>query len=794
MLSLVTPLQAGKDFMGANWESHSGFRVATEAALPDRETHPSLWLSADELIAFRNVLGADATIAEYWERVKNHRYLESPFPEVIPEEDLWKPELAKANNRRIHQYYGDMTQIPLYCGFMVWMVEDEALKLRYLNRAKAALLRVFDGPIYDLDPRGSGVDKAVDEIYRGIWAQSVCAAYDFVQPFLTAEEDAIIRGRLLEEARYTHENLDSWAGGPHNHLSKPAWGLATFALTLSEEPEARDWFAHAMEAANRNTHYHFSGDGIYREGGMYYIFSWLNYVPFLYHHKNVSGADTFADFQKTFEWGVISRNARGWMMNVEDAFIRPVPTQMVAKAFNQRHSFLAPGVPFAEVLQWNFQTTDFGPFREMEKISGFNYTGATWDYPKELYELITYDPFIKPTAPTADPTQFMDGGQSIFRNAWTNQPEEQFYLLFHGVPQADNHDHHDTLSFILYAKNQMMASDAGYTRSGYSDDIRYTYYRRPQAHNTLTFEDIPLGDFKENRPNPSEDRLNTSFFDFETKIAPFRRYLGETMGQAKRSIAFIENAYFLVLDDVRGQVYQGNKLEGKFDLYFHGGRSRLEIEDADYIWSYDRDRYGEEAKLITRQLAPGAQIETLEMENSYIKGDYAAFPALRLTKAGHQALFGQILYPLGPGDAQPSIEDLSTEKLLAARISKGDQIDTFLKSHAGKTSIRAGIEMKGDFAWVRSISERPAQVAGQSVNRLAYNGSPLMTSNDPITFALKMDAVAELGVALKKPARITLHLGRAVSEISHNGKDVPFKRMDGAVEIDLQRGGVYLLR
>lgn len=397
---IVGPLQAGKDFLGANWESYSGFKVETEAVLPDKETHPSLWFDEDGLADFEKSLNDDEVIRDYWDKVKNHPLLTSPFPEVIPENELWVPELASANSKRIHKYYGEMTQIPLYSGFMIWMTEDPVDKQSYIDRAKVALLRAFDGPIYGLDPTGSGVDKSVDEIYRGIWSQSICAAYDFVQPFLTEDEDALIRERLIQEAKYTYENLMSWASGPHNHLSKPAWGLTAFALALSDELEAKDWFSRAMEAANKNTHYHFSSDGIYREGGMYYIFSWLNYVPFLYHYKNVSGVDYFEDFMKTFEWGVIGRNAKGWIMNTEDSFIRPVPTQMVAKAFQDHRSFLAPDVPFSEILQWNFETTDYQPFRDVEEISGYNYTGATWDYPKELYELITYDPSIPASATT----------------------------------------------------------------------------------------------------------------------------------------------------------------------------------------------------------------------------------------------------------------------------------------------------------------------------------------------------------------------------------------------------------
>ncbi|MAI23601.1 MAG: hypothetical protein CL828_06050 [Crocinitomicaceae bacterium] len=789
----IAPLPAGKDFMGANWKSFSGFQVSTKAVLTKTETHPSLWFKEEEFVAFKGMLSKDAMIREYWEKVKSHPLLIAPFPEVIPEDQIWLPELASDNNKRIHKYYGEMTQIPLYAGFMAWMTDDPVQKKAYIDRAKAALLRAFDGPIFDLDPTKSGVDKSVDEVYRGIWSQSICAAYDFVQPFLTPEEDKTIRKRLLKEARYTHENLESWASGPHNHLSKPAWGLAAFALTFTDEPEAKSWFRNAMKAANQNTHYHFSSDGIYREGGMYYVFSWLNFVPFIYHYKNVSGVGYFEDFKPSFEWGVIGRNARGWTMNIEDSFLRPVPTQMVAKAFSDHRSFLAPDVPFSEVLQWNFQTTDYQPFRDVEKISGFNYTGASWDYPKELYELITYDPTIKATAPTVDPTIFMEGGQTFFRNSWLNDPEEQFYLLFHSVPQADNHDHHDTLSFVLYAKNQMMASDSGYTRSSYGEDIRYSYYRRPQAHNTITFDDVPLGDFVENQSNPSEDKLNTSFFDFEKKTAPFRRYLDTELGSVKRSIAFIQDEYFLVLDEAKGQVYNGSKLEGKFDVYFHGGRSTLEEENGSYTWSYEKDRYGDASNLLTRQLSPGSAIEVLETESTYIKADYASFPSLKTTKAGHEALFGQILYPLGKDEKPPTIEDHSTEKLLAASIERNGVKDLFLKSHTEKKSEKLGLKIDGDFVWARLDAGTITAVAGQSAKDVAYDGMSIFSSTERVTFALKRASTSELGVEIEKPTNLSLHQGGSISSISLDGTPISFEKKGDIVTVRLKKSGNYLI-
>src|SRR5690606_32477885 len=116
-----------------------------------------------------------------------------------------------------------------------------------------------------------------------------------------------------------------------------------------------------------------------------------------------------------------------------------------------------------------------------ERETGFNYSGASWDYAKPLFEFLTYDPDIAPAAPTHSPTIFLDSGVSIFRNAWDLPPAEQRWLLFQGIAEADNHQHFDHLSFILAAKGQLMASDSGYSRSSYGEEIRTTWYRTARA-------------------------------------------------------------------------------------------------------------------------------------------------------------------------------------------------------------------------------------------------------------------------------------------------------------------------
>lgn len=777
-------VSAGADYRGANHDSYSGFRVAEQAVLPDTETHPSLWFKLSEVDTLKARFRKDDTARSYWKAVREHRYLTLPLP---------SPVKKSAGKQRVHQYYGDMTQIALYNAFMFLFEENAQAKQRYFDRARQSLLRAYDGPVYQLDPRKSGVDKGVDEIYRGVWNQSLAAAYDFIQPFLDPADDREIRRRLIREAEYTYQNLDSWAARPHNHLSKPAWGLATLALTLSDHPNAKNWLVHAHKAANRNTAYHFSADGIYREGAQYYVFSWLNYVPYLYHYRNVSGVNLFETFLPSMEWGLIARNGRGWMMNIEDSYIRPVPTQMVAAPYMSYRSRLNPDVPFGEILQWGYENTDFEPFTRMEKKSGFNYTGASWDYPKELYELLTYDPDIDSSPPSVDPTIFMQGGQSVFRNQWLDSDGKQMYLLFHGVPHADNHDHHDHLSFILYAKGQMMASDSGYSRRSYGEDIRYQWYRQPQAHNTLTLNDTPLADRVENQPPVSKYRLNTSFFDYEQKQAPFRQYLQDIIGSAKRAIAFVQDEYFLVIDEVSTE----NKRDGTFKLYFHGGRAELEAgSDGGYRWHYAADEYGAKAKLLSYPLHQGAGIDILKGESTYIKSDYRPTPLLKLEKRAEQALFAFLLYPMGGGDTPPEIVDLTTDNYLAAAVKGAGGSDIFFRQTGNSTLAVKELESDAEFAWARLTPEGRRQFAAQQGTFIRYAGETYLQTSKPVSMAVEYSQSGYSG-AIELEAETTVKIRwpqRPVKSISLNGNNIEFSRAGAYLVCSLAQSGNFIIR
>lgn len=699
----------------ANYENYSGFGVDDTPVLPASETHPSLWFGPDEVNEVREKKDRDEHAADMWRRILASPYLAEPFPEEPKVDSEKKP---------IHKYYGTMSQIAKYCAFMVHMTDDSPERDAYLKRAVDALLRAFDGPIYELDPKIKG--SPVDEIYIGVWLQNYAAAYDWVQPFLDESQDRAIRKQLARQAIWVADNLNLWVKRPHNHLSKPAWGLGSIALALSSHRDAARWLEVALVAANRNTRYFFSGDGIYREGSHYLIFSWINFVPFLYHYRNVSGVDHFPAYQPAMEWGVAVRNGKGWLPNLEDSFIRPFPSHMVAGAYLEAATWLHSSAKLGNVLQWNFETTDFAPFNDSLKVTGFNYTGASWDYTLPLDEYLSYTPGIEPAAPDVSPTVFLDGGQSMFRNTWKPSDPDLKFLLFHGVAEADNHHHEDHLSFILFAKNQMMASDGGYTRKSYGESMRKTWYRLAPAHNVVTLEGRPPQDVSENVTPVSRFRIDTEFFDFGEKQAPF-----PNGGTLRRAIAFPGESYFVVAD----LVHSPEPAEAV--LHFHGGRGRMEGEGSHRVWTYDDDRYGPAARLDSWVLGEGVALADKAGELTYIKGDYAEFPYITATATGEKLSFLQILIPSDGSDPVPDVEDLSDESRSAAVVTLQDRRETLLLQIDSNAASAGDLETDGTFCWVQDAGGT-IRVALREGTFIRYRGKTLVESAAPVTGAFDL--------------------------------------------------------
>jgi hypothetical protein len=691
-------------------KEYDGFTIPAAPVLPDKEIHPALWFSAEDVDEIRMRKDQDEHAAKWWEQIISSPYLTNEMPDV-PARD--------ADKKTVHKYYGDIPQFAAYNAFMYQMEEDAGKKALYLDRAIAALIRAFDGFVYEINPKEKST--AADEIYHAVWAQNYAAAYDWVQPALTPEQDQAIRVRLRTEAVYIHENLMSWASRPHNHLSKPAWGLGSLALALSDEPEAKDWLARAIKASNMNTSLFFSGDGIYREGGMYYIFSLINFLPFLYHYQNVSDVNAFEHFQPAFEWPLIIRNGRGWMHNIEDSFIRPTASHMVAGVYKNTPTDFHETASLGSVLQHTFLNTYFGPFDRAEEVTGFNYSGASWDYAKPLIEYLCYDPTVEPAAPTSSPTIFMNGGQTVFRNDWSFNDPAHRYLLFQGVAEANNHQHFDHLSFIIQAENQMMASDSGYTRKSYGEKIRREWYLTARAHNVVTLNGSAPQDVEENVTPISRHRIDSDFFDFEEKEAVY-----PNGGKLRRAVAFPGQEYFVVADILE------TPEPAEAELILHGGRAKLS-RDGDYqLWQYSDDTYGPAAKLSSWILSQGANFSEHMGEITYIKGDWKEFPYVTATLKTEGTNFLQILFPHADDVAAPVLENLSSDRYLAAKVVHNETTDIFLVQSNTREVAPPNIITDATFVYIRIAGDN-THIAVRNATTLSFNGKPVLTAPEPVT-------------------------------------------------------------
>lgn len=375
---------------------------------------------------------------------------------------------------------------------------------------------------------------------------------------------------------------------------------------------------------------------------------------------------------------------------------------------------------------WAWNTTEMKPFQEYTERTTFNWTGATWDYTLPLDEYLTYDPSIKSTPPDASPTVFLDGGQSMFRNIWNTSDPAGRYLLFQGVAEADNHEHYEHLSFIISAENQMMASDGGYTRKSYGEKMRTQWYKQAAAHNVVTLNGEAPVDAAENATPVSRHRIDTDFFDFEEKEAP---YPGG--GKLRRAIAFPGQSYFVVADIV------SSPAEAEAVAILHGGRAKMEGDGNYRVWNYENDTYGPAAHLHawTFGSGDGFKIENAEGELTYLKGDFGVFPYTKASGTGTEQVFLQVLFPSAKGKSGPKVSSSKNGNQIMVTVENGDITDRFLVQPSAKPATFATLETDATFAWTREATGTVSHYAVREATNLKANGTALMESKEPRTEA-----------------------------------------------------------
>ena len=740
------------------YDTYTGFAVDTTPVLPTDERHPSLYFTSDDVSDLRARKGNTSSYYYLlWQRFRADalRYIDDDMSTL---DENHRPRAAKS------------------LAFW-WLIEEDPVSA---DKAVEALMLAYDGV-----PQTG--EKPYDEIYRATWLQNYAAAYDWVFDRLTSEQDSTIRAHLANETQYLRDNLmvgDRLAPRPHNHRSKPAWAIGTAALVLSDHPQAADWLRHALEAANTVTRYQFSADGIYREGAHYWMYNMVNLIPFLWHYRKVSGVDLFEAYRPAFEWPIRTRTGRGQMPNLEDGYLKPAPTHMVAAAYVGSPTTLNPAADFAAVCQWNFDTT---------QLITQDYTGATVDVTWEIDEYILYDHTIASVAPTASPNQFLEGGQVVFRSGWEASSGEERYLLFHGVAEADNHNHPDQLSFFMAGKDAILAPDAGYGPQGFSDDRRRSWYTTAKAHNIVTADGYPpvsdslyRSPFVYNVTPPSRHHMDAPFFAFAEKESA---YLRPNDASHRRAISFIDGDYFVVADLVFGTQ------EHTYRAYLHG-RGYFERTGHHASWTPFQNRYGAEARLDAFFFPHAAQIAHATGYISLFKDErYERY--VEVTQTGQQAAFLQLLVPVAKDAPIPVAEDLSGSDYVAARLTRGDTEDYYVLQREPSLQVLTALETDATWVWLR-------RTAG-SWTHLAVRESQYVKNDDvefdavaPVTLAVNASAVNALRIVTSETQQATL-IGvtypdaASVQQVTVNGLPTQFTRQDNRIEVGVGMTAIQAL-
>jgi Heparinase II/III-like protein/FlgD Ig-like domain len=673
------------------YDTYSGFTVPTTAVLPAAEIHPSLFFAAADVPALKTRAGATA-YASIWSRItSNISKFEAKTVSSSDEND--RPKIAK------------------YCAF-AWLVNSDATAKQ---KAIDALMTAYD--YYGAD--SINFDKPYDEIYRGTWIQNYCEAYDWMRAQLTAQQDSSIRAKLTNEARILRQYMTSYAPRPHNHRSKPAYGLATAALTFSSDPRAADWLTFALQMLNTVTKYQFSSDGIYREGAHYYLYSLVNEIPFLWHYKNVSSVDLFPYYKASFEWPVLIRDQRGWLPNNEDGNLKPAPTHMVAKAYQTTPTRLHSTEPLAKILQWNWATT---------KFFTVDYTGATNDVCWDIDEFLTYDASIPSVAPDVDPTLRLATGQVVFRNGWANADTTMRYLLYLAAAAADNHDHPDELSYIVNARNTCLAVDGGYGQDAWNHN---TWYLAPISHNLVTAVDSSPSDFAVNQTPPDRHFLVSRSFDFSEKEAK----TSAKNGRIRRGIAFIDNDYWIVYD-----VPTSTDASTVYKLMVHA-RGALARTGTQATWSVAADNdYGAAARLHSYFQTTG--VPTFSNKNGYtcLFKDSVTQQYVEVQQTKDSVAFLHLLSTSAPGASSPSITNFSTGTLAGFEVQKGSAIfDAFMVQVRPLLFSTGFCSTDAQFAWVRRSGSVLNQFAVNEATLFRWNEADFFSSSAPLTLAADLD-------------------------------------------------------
>jgi len=508
-------------------------------------------------------------------------------------------------------------------------------------------------------------------------------------------------------------HLDNWHIRAYGGLGLAAFALADHAGIDGGTPQ--EWADEAFDLVTRSlVHQIEPTDGGYAEGPFYSRYAADVYLPYLFSLKRLAEVDLFAAIrvERMHDWSVNIRLPNGRRPNTDDGHLDEFYGH-----------YLAAVDADGGVHRWDWENNETGLY-----VREFS----------EMDAIILYDDTIVAREPTRGPTIFMpEAGDAVFRSDWSS---DATYLLLRGEhgrarEQGLGHEHPDETSFIIYAKGEMLAVDAGYINFGNHHKVN-----AGSNHSVILVDgagpplDLLLGE-SVNGGNDAyiEQTFKSAFVDYAEVRA---NYQGVDF---RRRVLFPGKEYFVIADEVRGD---GNH-EYEWRLHGNGGGT----SGGTYAREANLARWSRPLAELIAYLpqSPGRQFAEVDDTHSFSFLEEETHNVLRVTESGTDVEFLAIVVPKAIDADDVVLSDPTAEGAEAASVSHSDgreDLAWILAAAADTARIEQqgmAIESDARFGFVRYQS---AGLVAMSIMDGTYLTSDLVT---PIAASEQLDVSVTFG-------------------------------------------------
>jgi len=605
-------------------------------------------------------------------------------------------------------------------------------------------------------------------------------AYDWLYDAMTEAQRAEVRSSIVEHGIKpvveATEKGDWWTNWFHCNWGSVIYGevgVAALAL-LGDEPEAAEWVRLSQRKIWRYFHA-IEEDGSWGESATYGAFAWSNAVRFADGLRRVAGDDLFDDPRL--------RKLPNWFITM----LEPGAANFVPFSNCQTGSRSPMGLLFRLAREYR----DGYAQSVALDMAGGRRRGA------DISSFLWYDPTVeaKPLSDLPLDTLF-SGVDWAFLRSSREDPQATLFGLKGGHKEWD-HSHHDTNSFVLYARGEPLLVDLFYPH-----DI---WGCLTEAHNTIMVN----GKDQRGHVNVAGGRDDPDHRGTVADLvdAPwYARIVGDAslaydpsdLTSFVREIMYLRHAgagappdYFVMLDDV--ETPQPSRLDWILHTYgdvtFEDNRLTVTQNDA----AVDVTLVSPQG--LTADVSE-KNLDAIQVPKPFDSAEVVKTIKLRPSEPAKRTFFLSVLAPRAASAPAPLVIDpVRQSNVLGATITSGATHDLALFALDAPAISAAGVEAIGRSCFVRTSGGRVQGAVLHNGQRLSLGGALVFETNSAghavLTFG---DDGVEAKLDLYDSDQVRIHVDRAPSKVFVNGEARPFEYDDTSSCVKLDYYAIHEVR